>query len=90
MERTKRGRILWVPPVVIDEINDIIREDDLVSRAEAFRKLVKYTRVGREAKRLTRFDFSKAMPRIPVEEYPMRKKKYKRNPNAKNFYAGVI
>jgi len=49
----------YIPPSVIDEVNDIKREDDLISRSEAMKKMVKYSRVGRETKRIMRFDWSK-------------------------------
>ena len=45
-----KGRMIYVPPVIIDEVKDIQREDDIESRPEAFRNLVKYARIGREIK----------------------------------------
>ena len=55
----KKGRNKYVPSVVIEELGDIRREDDLVGEAEAFKKMVKYSQVGREANRLMRLDWSK-------------------------------
>ena len=66
----KKGRMIYVPPVIIDEVQDIQREDDIESRPEAFRHLVKYARVGREIKRVAKLDFSKSIKRPPVESYP--------------------
>lgn len=86
---------MWLPPVIIDEMDDIKREDDLIKNVEAFNKMVKYCRIGREMKRLNRFDFSRAVPRIPVENFnntlidipkpPKGKKKYKKNHNESIF-----
>lgn len=64
-----KGRMIYVPPVIIDEVENIMQEEDLDTRPEAFRKLVKYARVGREAKRLSRFDFSPPKPRLPVDAF---------------------
>ena len=87
---------MYIPPVVIDEIKDLKREDEIHANSEAFRKMVKYTRVGREVKRLAKFDFRKSVPRIPVENFdnyndmidipkpPKGKKIYKKNKYAKN------
>jgi hypothetical protein len=61
MTKTYKKRY-YVPPSLIDEINDIKREDDIFSQAEAMRKLVKYAQVGREAQRLIRLDWSRARP----------------------------
>lgn len=74
----KKGRIKYCPYVVIDEIEDIKREDEISIDAEAMRKLVKYARVGRESKRMMSLDWSKSIPRIPVDN-PFTKKKNKRS-----------
>jgi len=55
----KRGTMKYVPVVVIEEVGDIMREDDIIQSSEAFRKLVKYARVGREVNRMWRLDFSR-------------------------------
>jgi len=51
-----KGRITYVPPSVFDELNDIKKENKLKRNSDAFREMVNYTRVGREAERLYRFD----------------------------------
>jgi|TARA_Y100000310_G_scaffold304896_1_gene344513 hypothetical protein len=56
----KRGKNTYVPSIIIDEIKDIQREDEVDSQSEAFKKMVKYAQVGRETKRLMRLDWSKA------------------------------
>jgi len=85
---------MYIPPVVIDEIQDLKREDDIEANVEAFKKMVKYTRVGREVQRLAKFDFRKSLPRVPVDEFnkvttmpnipkpPKGKPMYKKNKNA--------
>ena len=53
----------YLPRSVVDEINDIKREDNIFAQAEAMKKMVKYSQVGREAKRIIRFDWSKKKPK---------------------------
>jgi hypothetical protein len=71
----KHGKMAWFPAVVIDELEDIKREDDISDHSEAVKKLVKYARVGRETKRLATFDFSKSIPRIPIDDFQYKKKR---------------
>ena len=65
---------MWIPAVVIDEVLDIKREDGIKTSADALRKMIKYTRVGREAKRIIAFDFSKSKPQLPIEAYKRRRR----------------
>jgi hypothetical protein len=65
----KRGRMIYVPPVIVDEVKSIQSEDNIVSRPEAFRSLAKYARVGRETKRLMRLDFKKTIPQKQINSY---------------------
>ncbi len=53
----KKGKMMYVPPVIIDEVYDLQREDRIPVRADAFKELVKYAQVGREAKRLMTFGY---------------------------------
>jgi len=53
----KRGRNMYVPSIVIDEIEDIKIEEDIGAGAEAFRKLAKHARIGRELDRIRKLDF---------------------------------
>ena len=55
---SERGRIKYLPKIVITEMEDIKREDELSMDCEAFRKMVQYARVGREARRLTTFGYN--------------------------------
>lgn len=80
MAHNKKGRMVYVPAVVIDEIEDILREDQINckhKRVVGFYKLIDYARSGRELKRLRMLDFSKAMPRVPIDKY-IKNKKVKR------------
>lgn len=77
MDRRK-GRICYVPPAVVIELEDIKREDNLTSQADAFKELTKYARVGREAKRMMKLDFSRALKLPSISElYPQRRKKWR-------------
>lgn len=51
----KKGRMLYVPPVVIDEVGDLMMEHGIMRRVEGFEKLADYARLGRETERLTTF-----------------------------------
>lgn len=66
---TKRGRVLYVPKVVVNEIDDIIREDKVKDKADAFRLMTRYARVGRSAFRLAKLDFThkKELPPVDIE-----------------------
>jgi len=44
----ERGRKLWIPGVVIEEMKDIKESESLFRPSEAFRKMVKYSRRGRD------------------------------------------
>lgn len=44
--------MMYVPPNVMDEIDKIKRENDLVVGTEAFRKMVKYSQLGREMEKI--------------------------------------
>ena len=59
----KKGRMIYLPPSILDEVEDIMREDKLKTRAEAFRMMYKYSRVGREAKRIYTLDWSRVKPK---------------------------
>lgn len=75
--RKKKGKVGYIPPAVLDELGDIMKEDKVFSQAEAFRNFVQYSRVGREAKRLIRLDFSHKSNLPPVNHYNWKFKKQK-------------
>lgn len=81
----KKGRMKYCPPSVIDEIEDIKREDELFGDSEAFRKMVKYARVGREAQRMIKLDWSKSKSLPRVESYPSKKRR-----SNNNFFGGRL
>jgi hypothetical protein len=51
----KKGRMMYVPPVVIEELEDLQMEHHEDKRALAFEKMADYARVGRETERLINF-----------------------------------
>ena len=70
----KRGKMTYVPPIIIDELEDIRREDCLINNADAFKELCKYARVGREAKRIITLDWSKAK-KLPPLDFNIKKRR---------------
>ena len=79
--KKKKGKLGYIPTVIIDELEDIKREDGIPlghgDNAQAFRKMANYTRVGREAKRIIQLDFGGAKKQKPVNSYYPKKKKKK-------------
>lgn len=61
-----RSKMHHVPAIVFADLDDIKREDKIKNTSSAFLELVKYARVGREAKRLAELNFgrSKALPKV--------------------------
>lgn len=53
-----RGRVRYVPPEVVNEIEDIKCEDKCNKDVRAFVKMVEYCRVGREVDRIAKFNFT--------------------------------
>lgn len=66
---TLKGRMQYIPPVILVELNDIMRENRLENKSQAFKEMAKYTRVGRELERMARLDFSKAKPLPNVDAF---------------------
>lgn len=62
--------MIWAPPVILDEIEDVKREDGIHGGSNAMKEIVKYARVGREVSRLVRLDFGRSKKQMPVEAYP--------------------
>lgn len=65
--------MMYVPPAVLTELDDIMRENSVPSKADAFKELTKYARVGREAERMMKLDFRKAA-KLPSIDFFYRKK----------------
>lgn len=74
MKINLRGRMRYVPPVVELELEDIKREERVMSNADAFKKLVGYARDGRELNRIGKLSW----------------KNKKRLPPINDFYRGVL
>lgn len=47
--------MMWVPSVVIEELEDLQAEQGLGQRSRAFEKMADYARVGREFERIAMF-----------------------------------
>lgn len=71
----RKGKVLYVPPIVIVELDDIMRENAIPNKADAFKEFTKYARVGRETERLMKLDFRKARRLPPINIFNRRKKK---------------
>ena len=63
----KKGGMFWIPETVRQEVEDIQREDRIIEREQAFKRMTEYARVGREIKRIAKLDWSKkaVLPPIP-------------------------
>lgn len=51
-----KGKVKYLPKIVIGEIEDI-KAEHKVSDGEALEKMAQYTRIGREVERISRLDF---------------------------------
>jgi|TARA_R100000501_G_C2618176_1_gene111660 hypothetical protein len=80
----KKGRMRFVPPAVMDEIETIKKEHDLEIGTEAFRKMAKYSKVGREMEKIKKHPTRLlAQPIINMGKKKRKKWKY-------NDFGGVI
>lgn len=59
----KRGKVKYVPSVVLVELEDLKEEHNISEDSVALRELVKYARSGREMERIMRFKFG----RLPTD-----------------------
>lgn len=75
MGNNKKGKNMYVPPVVIDELEDIQREDGIEENVLAFKEFTNYARVGREVKRIMKLDWRGVRRLPPISAYPSKKKK---------------
>jgi predicted ribonuclease YlaK len=48
---SRKGKIVYVPKIVIEELDCIRKEDDISRNSEAFEKMVKNSRIGRVTRR---------------------------------------
>lgn len=74
---SRKGKVMYVPPAVIVELDDIMRENNVFNRADAFKDLTKYARVGREAERLMKLDFRKAAKLPPIDFFYKKERRKK-------------
>jgi hypothetical protein len=47
--------MMYVPPIVIEEVDDLRAEHKTSRRVEAFEKMADYARIGREFERIVNF-----------------------------------
>ena len=52
----KKGKIVYVPEIAVQEADNIMKDINLKSRSEAFIEMAKYSRVGREVDKIGRLD----------------------------------
>jgi len=52
VSKRPKGRAIYVPESVFGELDNIMQEDSLSSRSDAFRGMVQYSQIGREARRI--------------------------------------
>ena len=50
-----KGRIKYVPPVVLEEVDSIKKYLNIQRDSEAFKELTNYARIGREMERIGKF-----------------------------------
>ena len=60
------GKQKYLPKIVISELEDMRKEYNLENDGEALRKMVEFTRVGREVERIVKFDFRFKPLNIPI------------------------
>ena len=63
-----KGRKGYLPAAIVDELEDIKRENRLKRDCSAMVELVKYARVGREVERIKKLNWKRSIPRVPVED----------------------
>lgn len=63
----KKGGNMYVPPVIIEEMEDIMKEENLTIKTEALRKVASYSKLGRKIKnRVDVNDLDDIIPQIPI------------------------
>lgn len=63
-----KGRKGYLPSAIVNELEDIKREDRVKKDVSAMMQLVKYARIGREVQRIKTLNWKRSVPRVPVEE----------------------
>ena len=54
----RKGRMKYIPAVIIDEMEDLKLEKGIASDSDAFREIAGYSQVGREVERIKNFKFT--------------------------------
>lgn len=74
----QKGQKIYVPPVVIEELENIMDEHDLTIKSEGFRKMVKYAQLGRKVEARANpspsLDLNKISPQIPIDTIKSKKR----------------
>jgi hypothetical protein len=52
------GRIMWVPRIIIEQIEDLKENKIVKKNSEAFKKIAENARVGFEAEHIIHLDFA--------------------------------
>ena len=60
-----KGKLTYVPPALVYEVEMIKRQKAIQKNAEAMKMLVKYARVGQEVERLSNFNWFGPRPVAP-------------------------
>lgn len=63
-----KGKRLYLPAMVVKEMEDIKEEDNIEQTCIAFRELVKYARVGREINRWMKLDMRRKPLKYDLEK----------------------
>lgn len=73
----RRGSMIYVPPVIIEELENIMKEDGLTIKTEGFRKMVKYAKLGRRIKTQANLSLSDVKVSFPIGEKVKGRRKVK-------------
>lgn len=76
--RQKKGKNIYVHPIILDELDAIGHENGLETNIERMMRLAHYSRMGREIDRFVKLDFSRKMPQPPIEAYEFKPRKRKK------------
>ena len=55
---SRRGRSIYIPPSIIDVADEIMKNKKYKTRVKAFKDVAQYARVGIEAEKIYKLDFS--------------------------------
>ena len=55
----KRAKMQYVPPIVINEVENIMKDQNISIGSEGYKALADYAKVGRRIEKMLGFDFQK-------------------------------